>query len=172
MAIKANELDLRLSGGASNINPASSLGGIISTHDVVAEAIVNNLFDSVSSAEATAGSTEYRCYYVKNTSTSTWFSSEVWIQQDTSSATTNIDIGLDPAGAGDGVSTGVATTIVNETTAPAGVVFTHPTSSPGLNIGTLTAGQCQAIWVKRVVNAGTALTLRDTAILRHSGSDV
>lgn len=172
MAIVAKDVKFYLSGGASNANPKAALGGVISSHDDLALDIVGALFDDVTSAEATAGTTEYRCYYVKNTSASSWYSVEVWIQADTSSASTSLAIGLDPVGNGDGVSTGVATTIANETTAPSGVSFTSPTGSPGLSVGTLAAGEVRAVWVRRTVNAGAAAAAEDRAILRHYGSDV
>jgi hypothetical protein len=172
MAIVAKDVKFYLSGGASNANPKAALGGVISSHDDIAVDILGALFDDVTSGEATSGTTEYRCYYVKNTSADTWFSAEVWIQSDTSSANTALAIGLDPVGNGDGVSTGVATTIANETTAPVGVTFTAPTGSPGLSIGNLTAGQVRAVWVRRIVSAGAAAAAEDRAILRHSGTDV
>lgn len=172
MVVVEREIRCYLSGGATNSNQHAALGGVISTHDDIPTEVLGNLFSDVSAAEATAGSVKYRCYYVKNTGVDTWFSVDVWVQTDTPSAGTEIDIGLDPAGAGNGVSTGVATTVANETTAPGGVVFTHPTSSPGVSIGDLTAGQCAAVWLRRTVTAGATAAVIDNVLLRHNGSDV
>ena len=110
--------------------------------------------------EAQAGDVEYRCIYVKNTNaTDTLFDARVFISQDTPSADDEIDIGLDPAGVGDGSTTGVATSIADEGTAPAGVTFSHPTDyDSGLVIGDLAPNQCIAIWIRRTVNAGAAST--------------
>ncbi len=49
-----------------------------------------------------------------------------------------------------------ALTVADENTAPAGVTFSSPiTKSSGLSLGSLPAGQCRAIWVKRTpLNTG------------------
>lgn len=164
-------IEFYLSGGASNTAADGSLGGVISSYDIVPDALLRNLFDDVSSSEASAGDTEYRCYYVKNASAYTWVGAEVWIGGETPSADTVLDIGLDPVGNGDGVSTGVATTIANESTAPAGVSFSHPTSSPGASIGNLAAGEVRAVWVRRTVSASATAAPSDLGLLTHSGSD-
>lgn len=61
MPIIDTEIQYRFSGGASNSNPNASLGGVKSS-----VSIGSTLFDDVSSAEAAAGSVEYRCYYIHN----------------------------------------------------------------------------------------------------------
>ena len=173
MAIEAGDLRIFLSGGASNFDPAASLGGAVSTLDMIADAVVHNLFDAVPSGDLSGGNTDYRCYYIVNTSaTETWYSGEVYIEEVTPSTDTQIDIGLDPVGVGDGVSTGVATTIGSDTTAPTGVTFTHTVGSPGLSIGNLAAGEVQAIWMRRVVSSSASAAPDDRVTIRHSGSDV
>lgn len=119
-------------------------------------AAIGNVFDNVGPADSLAGSTEYRCIYVKNTNaTTTVNDAKVWIKQLTTGPD-EIHIGLDPVGNGNGSSTGVATTIANETTAPAGVTFSQPTTSGvALSIGTLAPGECRAIWERRTVPAET-----------------
>lgn len=186
--IGAGDLQFYLSGGANNTDPNSSLGGVISATDVVAEAIFRNLFDDVASGELTAGTVEYRCFYIRNTSpTSTLYSSEMWLS-DSASGTTKIDIGPDSAGTGNGVVSGVATTIANELTAPSGVTFSAPTGTPhgvpftgprgmrygnpNLVLGTLEPGQCLAIWVKRTVFATTVASPLDNCTITLSGSDL
>ena len=171
MVVVAGDMRTFLSGGAANHDPAASLGGIISTHDMISDGIQHNLFDPVTAAEASAGMLDYRCYYIKNMNTTdTWFGVEVWVQ--TAPSIFLYSIGLDAAGAGDGVTTGVATTIVNETTAPGSVTFSEPTGSPGLSIGNLTAGQVHAVWIRRIALASTSAAPDDFGVLRHSGTDV
>ena len=130
----------------------------------------NNLFDDVSKAQALAGDVNYRCVYLKNTHASdTATGVAVWINQDSLGADT-ISIGADPAGIGNGTSTGVATTIVNEATAPAGVTFSQPLSEgAALALGNFTFGTGIAIWIKRDVPAGTLVaTADDTSLFRFT----
>ncbi len=161
MPIASSDILYRLSGGASNAAAASSLGGVMSTTTVAPAGI----FDDVSGAESTAGSTEYRCVYVLNNhGTLAYQSAKVWIQTNTPSATTTIDIAL----AGEGANA-TAETVANETTAPVGESFTAPASfAAGLSLGTLTAGQRYAVWVRRTVTAGT-VAASDSFTLRVQG---
>ena len=171
LMVQAGDLQHYLSGGAGNHDPAASLGGVISSYDIIPDGVRGNLLDAVTAAEASSGLTTYLCYYLKNTSTTeTWVSGEVWIEMDVAS-TTLIAIGLDPVGVGDGVSTGVAVVIANDTSVPAGVVFTSPSASPGLSIGNLDAGEVHAIWIRRTVLVSTSAAPDDRFTLRHSGSD-
>jgi hypothetical protein len=126
----------------------------------------NNMFDDVTKAEALAGNDNYRCIYFKNThATDTATNFSIWIRQDAPGADT-ISVGSDPAGVGDGSSTGVATTIANEATAPAGVVFSQPLSEgAAINLGTFGPGQGRAVWEKRNVPVTTLTTTADDTSL-------
>jgi len=126
-----------------------------------------NLFDDVTKEQALAGLTEYRCVYLKNGSASSVSGATVWISDNTSGLD-SIEIGLDPAGVGDGSSTGVATTIANEEAVPGGVTFSTPSSEGvALAIGSIPAGEAQAVWVKRIVPAGINVpTPEDVSRLR------
>ena len=128
----------------------------------------NNIFDDVTKAQALAGDVNYRCTYYKSThATDTATDVRLWIQQDWLGADT-IAIGADPAGVGDGATTGVATTIANEATAPAGVVFTQPLSeAASILLGTFAPGQGRAVWRNRNVPVSTLVTTADdTALFR------
>lgn len=122
------------------------------------------LFDHVDKDDSLVGDTEYRCFYLENAhATDNANDIIVWIHADTNGADT-LAIGLDPAGIN-----GVATTIVDEDTAPAGVVFTAPSSEgAGLTIGDLTPGDFQAIWIRRIVPALAAPVTLDRSALRFS----
>lgn len=172
MAVALSDIDWRLSGGEDNLDPAAALGAEMSFAELIS-GIFGGLFDDVSAAEATAGDIEYRCLYIFNRNeTDSLTSVVVWIESQTSSGDTSLDIGLDPAGVGDGVSTGVATTIANENTAPASVSFSAPsTSGTGLSIGTLGPGEGHAIWLRRTINAGAAAANLDRCELRVQGTN-
>lgn len=176
MAVTASDMKFRLSGGLSNTDQNASIGGAISETDVVSNTL-QNLFDNVSGAQAASGITEYRCIYILNDhATDTINSLVIWIQSNTPSADTIIAIALDPAGIGDGTSTGVAATPspLDESTPPPGVDFAVSPlpvdEATAISIGTLTAGQAQAVWIRRIVSAAAVAVSNDAATLRISGT--
>jgi hypothetical protein len=164
VAIVATDIQWLLSGGAANTSAAASLGGAVSSTGII-DATANNLFDDVAGAEATAGDTEYRGFYIKNNHGSLALSNtKIYISALTSSASTEFDIGL----ATEAVNTSMAT-IADETTAPAGVTFSRPVDyTAGLAIGTLNAGDRKGIWIRRTVTAG-ASPASDAGTLKVEG---
>jgi hypothetical protein len=114
--------------------------------------VVNNVFDDVSSAEATAGDVEYRCLFGLNDhATLTLIGAFLSIQSETAGGAA-VQIGLDPTGiTAKGASGAQAVTVADENTAPAGVTF----SAGPLTIGDLAPGQVQAFWIKRTVPAAS-----------------
>jgi hypothetical protein len=166
MTFYASDISWRLSGGASNLSVDASLGGAMSLAEVVSSKL-HNIFDRVLAAEATAGDVEYRCLYVTNeNAASTLTGCVVWIDSQTSSSSTDLAIGLDPAGVN-----GVATIIANEGVAPSGVTFGAPaTFGAGLSIGDLGPGDRQAIWLRRTVSALATTAGLDECRLRLRGT--
>lgn len=168
MSIISSEIEYRLSGGTGNTSPNAALGGAMSTAagGVITTAVLDNLFDDVSGTETAAGDIEYRGFYVKNANaTLTWQTVVTWIDQLTTSADDEFDIGLDPAAVNSAM-----TTIANESTAPVGVTFTRPvTKGTGLAIGNIPAGQFKGIWIRRTVNAGAAAVSGDNGSVRAEG---
>lgn len=149
MPIVSSDIKFRLSGGASNTDPNASIGGAKSSTDAGA-----SIFDNVSSAEASAGDTEYRCVYVHNNhGTLTATTAKIWIQANTPSADTTVDIGL----ATEGLN-GTAAAVANENTAPAGVSFSSATNEgAALSLTDVPPGQHYAVWIRRTVTAGAAV---------------
>lgn len=168
MPIVSGDIKYYLSGGAANSDPNASLGGAISSTEITSAAL-HNLFDVVSGAESTAGDIEYRCFYVKNTHGSlTWIAPVVWVVSNTTSGDTTVDIAL----AGEGVG-GTAETVVNESTAPVGEVFSAPASKgTGLVMSDIPSGSYAAIWVRWTVNAGAAAFSDDNVVIRVEGDTV
>ncbi len=160
MPIIASEIQYRLSGGAGNGDPSASLGGVKSS-----TAWTSTLFDDVSSAEATAGSVEYRCFYIHNANaTLTLIAPKIWIQANTPSATTTVAIGLGSSAQGE-----TEQTVANETTAPSAVSFSEPADfAGGIALGDIPAGGHRAVWIRRTVNAGTA-AVADSFTIRVQG---
>lgn len=147
-------LEFQLSGGIGNTSSDASTGGARSGTNIV-DATSQNLIDDVSRKEVLVGKTEYRCFYVYNSSTTLDIHGGIlYIDQDPSATT--ITMGLDPAGTGDGQTTGVAQTIVTEDTSPTSVVFEDAGQyRVKLALPRLRPQESQAIWIKRVATAGS-----------------
>lgn len=161
MPIISTDILYRLSGGSGNTDPNASLGGVKSSTAIGAG--LHNLFDIVSSAESAAGDTEYRCFYVHNAhATLTMQNTVIWIQANTTSADTNIEIGL-----GTSAINATEQTVANESTAPTSVTFSSPANQgAALSIGNIPPGEHKAVWVKRIVNAAASAYNSDTATIR------
>jgi hypothetical protein len=120
----------------------------------------NELFDNISATEALVGDVEYRCFYLKNChATDTMTDVKVWVRQQPTGYD-DMDIALDPAGNGNGSTTGVAIgPLANEqdsTNLLSGLSWSRPaTQVSGLTIGSLTAGLARAIWIRRTIPADT-----------------
>jgi hypothetical protein len=167
MPIVTADIQWRLTGGVGNVDPNASLGGVMSTTAIV-DATNDNLFDDVSGAESAAGDIEYRGFAVRNNHGSlTLQGSVIYISSLTSSADTEFDLAV----AAEAMNVTMAT-IANESTAPATVSFTRPTTFAGglqLNGATgLTAGSFRGVWIRRTVGAAAAAAA-DAGTLKVEG---
>lgn len=160
MPIISTDIKYRLSGGGANTDPALSLGGAKSSTDAP-----SGLLDTVSSVEAAAGDTEYRALYVHNNhGTLTLEGAKLWVQANTPSADTTIEVGV-----GTSAVNATEQTVANEGVAPSGVTFVAAANEAGaITLGDIPAGQHRAVWIKRIVTAG-AVASSDTATLRVKG---
>lgn len=165
MPIAGTDIDFHLSGGAANSDPNASIGGAISNTQIT-DASLHNLFDVVGSDEALAGDSELRCIYVKNNhATLTLQNAVIWIQSQTSSGDTSLEIAL----ADEGID-GTAEVVADEDTDPVGEAFSAPaTEGAALLIGNLPAQSVHAVWVRRNVGAAAAAFNNDTTVLRVKG---
>jgi hypothetical protein len=97
MPIVASDIKFRLSGGASNTDPNAALGGAMSTAGggLITTDVLNNVWDNVSGAEASAGDIEYRAIFIENGHGSiTLTGAKVWVSSNTTSADDEVDIAL------------------------------------------------------------------------------
>ena len=163
--IESTDIKVFLSGGGSNDNPNLSLGGAISTTELV-DSSLHNLFAKVGAAEALAGSVKYRGIYVKNTHASlTWETVLAYISSQTTSPDTSLKIAL----AGEGASASMET-IVNEDTAPVGESFvTADGVGNGLSMGDLAPAGYYGLWIQRTVTAGATAFGSDTCQISTRG---
>jgi hypothetical protein len=176
MAITASDILLKFSvktGSAGNSTAgtaAGSLGKYISTTQLTDNSL-NNLFDDVTGDENAASESEYRCIFVHNAHASlTWQNVVVWLSAEVSGGA-SITIAIDNVAASAiGSASAQADQVTNEDTAPSSVgAFSGPTSKgTGLSLGSLAAGQCRAVWVKRTT-ANTAALDADGVTIRCEG---
>ena len=157
MPLIAADHVIRLSGGATNAVGNASLGGIKSS--TVAPQTLEALFDVVSSAEALAGDTEYRCVYLHNGNASSQMEpAKVWISANTPLAGTTIEIGV-----GTSAVNATEQTVVDENTAPTGVTFVAAANeAAAVALGNIPFGQHRAVWIKRITTAGAGFSSNDT----------
>lgn len=175
MAVESSDIKLRLStqsateGDDVASTPAESIGGFMSTTDVTT-ATLQNLFSSITAAQAAAGVTIYRCVFVLNSAADTWEEVKAWLVSQQAGGGT-VAIGLDPAGAVDGdANTAQAEAPADEETAPDGVTFSNPTTEEGaLALGELEGGEAYAIWLRLTVPPDVEALNLDNAIMRVKG---
>lgn len=170
MPIASTDIDFHLSGGAGNSDPNASLGGVISTTQIVNNSD-NNIFDDVTGDEASAGDIEYRAIFVANAHGSlTLQNSVIWIESNTTSTSDTIAISK----ATEGVqASGNIQTIANESTAPSGQTFSEPANkAAGLVLGNIPSGSEHGIWLRRTVSAGAGAINANAFTLKCEGDTV
>ena len=167
MSIVASDIKLKLSttaGSAGNSGTGTvgaSLGKYIST-TVISDGVANGLFPDISGAQNAASRVDYACVFVHNShATLTLTGASVYLSAEVSGGA-SIAIGIDTtAESAIGSSSAQALTIANDTTAPAGVSFSSPTTTgAALSLGDIPAGHCRAFWARRTA-ANTAAVAND-----------
>ena len=101
MVLSSSDLQLRLSGGATNSDATASLGGVLSSQ-AVSSTTLHNVFDKITGDESNAGDTEYRIVYVRNGGSQTAENVRVYLSG-------NYDSGVQPSGLANDISIGVST---------------------------------------------------------------
>lgn len=171
MAIAASDIVKRLSVAAAAGNTtagtaATSLGDQVST-TVIVDATLGELFDDVSGAEATAGDTEYRCFFVLNNHASLTYQAVTVSALSQVSGGAAFTLALDNiAVSAKGSASPQAAAIADETSAPSGV---GAFGAGPLTIGDMAPGTVKGIWVRRIVTAGTGPLNPDGGVVRFSG---
>jgi len=153
----ASVLEFRLTGGASNSDPDSSLGGTTSSNEVSATAM-NNLFDNVTPTEASSGDNEYRAIDIWNSGDATAENVNVYMSTETSSSDSQLKFYNDGS-THDGTDQG--DTIADESTPPDGSSFSHYTSGSKLSLPNIPAGNGTRLWIKRIISASASNTPSD-----------
>ena len=174
-AITAAEILFKYSttaGSAGNSNTgtaAGSLGKYVSTTQW-AGGSANDLYDDISGAENAASTVDYRCIFVHNSNAANALQNAVVYLSAEVGGGASIAVGADTTAASAlGSASAQALTIANETTAPAGVSFSSPTTAgTGVSLGSIPSGQVKAFWVRRTA-ANTAALSGDGVTLAVTG---
>jgi hypothetical protein len=174
MSVVASDMDLKYSVAAAAGNTtagtaAASLGDQVSTTPLTT-AVIGNLFDDVSGAEALAGDVEYRCVFVcNNHATDTAFNVTIAVQSEVALGA-SVALALDNIGVTARASASAqALTVANESTAPSGGAGIGAFGAGPLTIGTMAPQTVAGVWVRRTVGASTAAISGDGATLRIAG---
>jgi hypothetical protein len=152
VTIVSTDIELRYSGGAGNTTAGSALGGAMSTAGggTVDTTVANDLFDDVSAAEAVTDDVEYRGIYVSviSAAVGTLTAAKIYISADSANADDIIDLAI-----ADEALNATIETIANESTAPVGPTFSHPTTyAGGIAIGDMVANDERGVWVRRSID--------------------
>lgn len=162
--ITSSDLKVLLSGGASNADPDASLGGAVSSVELV-DNTLNNLFDTVVGQESQTGDKEYRCIYIKNNhATLSLINPVVYVASQTTSETTDLKISV-------ATETGSPVqSLPNENTQPSGQTFVLADGeSNAISLGSdLAPGEVKALWVEWDITAGTVAII-DSATIQVRG---
>lgn len=164
-AIVGSEIKVKRSVAAAAGNttaqadPNASLGDQVSTTEWTGGS-ANDLYDDISGAENAASTSDYRGLFVHNTNGANALqNTKLWISAEVAGGA-SISIGADTTAASV-VTSGSAQmlTIANETTAPAGVTFTAPTTQAGgVDLGNIPVNNVKGFWVKRSAANTSALS--------------
>ena len=131
----------------------------------------NQIFDSVlSPSEVVNGQVDYRCLYMVNvagTGTEQIFD-DIAVELYTSPLFATIEVGLDPAGEGDGKTSGKAVRIGDELVIPDGVAFLPLPPNDSLSLGSLMPGKVKALWLRRTILPESGFVDHDAAKLIFS----
>lgn len=109
------------------------------------------VFPMITEDEAADGNRDFFCLYLKNVGLLP-AKGIVLFSSNTRASSTHVRWGIDPAGVGDGISSGKAQEIINKNTTPLGVAFRDGTSRTGQNVTvlpTIPKGKSIAIWFER-----------------------
>jgi hypothetical protein len=140
-----------------------SLGGAISLQ--VVPTGLNFFYNDVDYDEATAGSTAYRCFYVKNThATDTLSATVIYIEVRTNNPSTSCELSLGSSGLN-----GDEQSITGENIAPVGMNWFSTSQPTPIAIGDLLAGEYYPMWIKRIVNTEATGSSVDSVVLAVDG---
>ncbi|WP_426566370.1 hypothetical protein ACPPVT_07440 [Angustibacter sp. McL0619] len=141
---------------------AGSLGTYMSTTAWTGGS-ANDLFDDISGAENAASTVDYRCIFVHNSNAANPLQNAVAYLSAEVSGGAGIAIAVDSTAESIISSSSAQALTGTSETAPGGSVTGLTYSSPttagtGIALGTIPAGHCRAIWIRRTAANSAALS--------------
>lgn len=153
MSIVPSDIGMYLTGGSSNTNPNLSLGGNVSSTEVVSNEL-HKLFRRITDSEASSGVTLYRCVAIKNKDPALEMRNVAfYMVVDSKSGDSLVTYSRAQAG-----KNTVETAVANEFTAPTGSNINFVAAlqrSGGLNLGNLDQNEFFNVWIKYIVQPGS-----------------
>ena len=147
MTVLASDISLNLSGGTTNVNPQTSLGGNPSNQPVVG--VVNNIYDNVSPDDAEVGLIDYRCIYLfNNNGSDNFYNVNVFTLSEVLGGA-SVRIGTD-------VRTDIQQITVDGSVSGGSFELTY-TGSSGANPVTVPYASDDAVWAQNVEDALNSL---------------
>ena len=168
MVFAKSDIALFLSGGTSNTDSNLSIGNGISNTQIQSN-LNNSLLPDITVTQALSGIVLYRCFYVRNLNGTQMLSApKIWISANTISASDEIDIGLGTAD-----KNGTEPPIANQTTAPVGVTFVHPTSEViALDLPSLNPNDYKSMWARITVQSNADAINQNACIVKVKGTPI
>jgi len=171
----AADLNFRLTGGSSNSDPDSSIGGVMSSVNV-SSSPMNNLFDDITAAEAaqSVGYEDYRAIDIYNSGDATAESVSIWVSSPTVSEDSHLEIGYDTSskdGSNSGATSHTASwngevlSSVLEPTSPS-ISFSTRYSGSELALPDIPTSEAIRVWIKRVIDSGAGNLANDLASIK------
>lgn len=144
---------------ANNVN--GTYNGKYASTTLWAGGAANDLFDDITGAQNAASQVDYAGLPIENSNAANdWVTPVVYVSAETAGGA-NLAIGVDPtASLAVGSASAQMVTIANNTTAPAGVTFSTPTTvGTGLALGTINKGGfVKGLWLRRTATNSAALS--------------
>lgn len=139
----------------------NNLGGAIYLTNGELPESMHAVFNIVSTTDRTLGKTKYRCIYVKNASKLTCLNPKIFVSINTPISGTELYVSFDKVnGVGNGISSGVANTIPDESTFPTsnppGTFTNSKEANAGIALGAdIPPSKTVPIWFRLVVSPNT-----------------
>lgn len=135
----------------------ADLGGAATSTQLSATAM-NNLWDNVTAAQASAGGNEYRAVDLYNAGDAV-ATLVAFFSTATTSTGTEIEAGIEAS------PIGSTTSVADEATAPSGVAFAVRSAAAKLTLPNVAVGAYCRVWLKRAVTAGTGNLANDSTTM-------
>lgn len=148
-------LELRLTGGATNVLFYNSTGGVMSSSSISTSRPMNNLFFNVLPSVTSTGCTHYRALDIYNSGTATATNVSMYVTNSISTMSLlsiGEELGVNPH------ATSATLLLTSSDTSIPAISFSFAT----ITFSDIPAGQAARFWVQREIHAGIEPISNDT----------